>query len=157
MSTKMTTAVFIESDTDYASFEKLVFARVAAATGPLFTTDAEGLADAYLATIPEACRQHYNCRACLTFLDKYGGLVAIREDGRIDPALWGTWDGLPLVIPPFFVNAVVALSHKVSRAKVTGVFLSSEEVWGKPRTGEWTHLSGTPNYVYKDGKLVPAQ
>lgn len=30
----------------------------------------------------------------------------------------------------------------VKRAKVTGVFINDSKVWGNPRTGEWTHLSG---------------
>lgn len=32
----------------------------------------------------------------------------------------------------------------MSRAKVTGVFLSSDRVWGKPETGAWHHLAVTP-------------
>jgi len=31
----------------------------------------------------------------------------------------------------------------VDRAKVTGVFLSSEKVWGTPQTGVWSHLHGS--------------
>ena len=153
MSTKLMTAASIESDTDYSSFEKLVAARVADATGPLFTTDADSLGLEYLAAIPPEHRQHYTCKACLAFLEKYGGLASILADGRLDALLWRDYGSTP----PFFANAVAALDRKVTRAKVTGVFLNADEVWGKPRTGEWTHLSGAPPSVFHHSLKTASQ
>ncbi|MCC5364878.1 hypothetical protein LMQ07_14705, partial [Staphylococcus aureus] len=40
--------------------------------------------------------------------------------------------------------AVAAMSQAVRRAKVTGVFLSSDKTWGTPQTGTWHHLAVRP-------------
>src|SRR5438045_2300863 len=102
MREKLSSATSIETDNDYASFERLIAARVADATGPLFTTDAEKLFDAYLAGIPEPARQHYRCAACRRFLERYGGLVKIADDGCTEAVLWGLAD-----VPPFFRDSVI--------------------------------------------------
>ena len=67
------------SDSAYSDFERTVAARVASLRGPLFTTNAAGLFDAYLAGIPEEFRQHYTCHCCRKFVDKYGALLAIHD------------------------------------------------------------------------------
>jgi len=36
------------------------------------------------------------------------------------------------------------MERAVRRARITGVFLSSDRRWGTPKTGEWSHLSLTP-------------
>ena len=113
-----------------------------------FTTDASGLWDAYLLNLPEEGRQHYNCRACRAFFEKFGGLVTIDASGGTHPAMWEGAD--PDVVPekrvpPFFSAAVAALHRAVHRARVTGVFLSSETTWGRPVTGEWVHLHARQN------------
>lgn len=89
MSQKQVSATAVESDHDYYGLERLVAQRVVAVQGSLFTTDATGLFDAYLEALPEASRQHYRCRACQRFLEKYGGLATIGDDGRLTVALWG--------------------------------------------------------------------
>jgi hypothetical protein len=45
----------------------------------------------------------------------------------------------------------------VARARVTGVFLSSDEVWGIPQTGTWTHLSGINTRPFKHPTLTAEQ
>jgi hypothetical protein len=57
-------------------------------TSPLFTTDAAGLWDAYLASFPEGERQFHNCNACRHFVERYGGLVRISENGETTSAMW---------------------------------------------------------------------
>lgn len=152
---KTVSAVHVESDNDYATFERLVAARVAGAQGPLFTTNADGLFDAYLAGIPAEFRQHYTCHCCRRFVANYGGLVTIDESGKTAPALWGSW--AELGIPAFFAPSVAAMSKIISRAKVTGVFVNGSAVWGNPRTGEWTHLSGSPATVFKSPLKTASQ
>ncbi len=143
-------------DHDYKRFEQLIAQRVAeCGAAPLFTTDAkpEALWAAYLNGVhPGATPQakhtkglHYNCRACRRFVERFGGLVAVTTDGRTETVLWDNFD-----VPAFFQGAVIALAELVEKAKVTGVFLSSEEVWGTPKTGEWTHLSGANPNAYKN-------
>jgi len=140
----------------YEDFLASLRARFAALTtpgAPLFTTDAEGLFSAFLGALPLERRQHYNCRSCRRFVTEYGGLVTIEPNGDMAPAMWD-----PLNAPPFFEPAVRAVRHIVNRAKVTGVFLSSDETLGlasnqdpgrpvaredlpaKP-PGEWFHMA----------------
>lgn len=104
--------------------------------GPvLFTTDAEGLFDAYLAQFPEACRQHFNCNTCRRFIETYGGLVAITEQGDFASPFWG------LEAPDAYTMPTQALKDKVLAARVTGVFFSNECQLGTPMAGGWTHFA----------------
>lgn len=106
------------------------------ATGLTFTTDVGDLFGAYLLGLPRARRQHYNCSACGKFIDSYGGLVAIGQDGVTHPVIWP----LPEDVPEFFRDGNNAIRDLVSDASVTGVFLSPLRVLGTPITGAWRHL-----------------
>jgi hypothetical protein len=146
------------SDADYQTFERLVAERVKAAKGPLFTTDASGLFETYLYGLSAEHRQHYNCRSCQRFVEKYGGLVMLDEDGRTRTLVWGCLDGV-------FLAPSVEIGNRVSKAKVTGVYLSSDAIWGTPsndavrhlqpgesatsETVRWTHLHGYNPNVYR--------
>ena len=112
------------------AFEKVV------GDGPVFTTDATDLWQDYLATFEEGERQFHNCMACHAFIKRYGGLVTIAEDGATTPILWGLKN-----VPQPYTFGFSMLHRRVSRAKVTGVFLSPLKTWGQPVTGEWVHLS----------------
>ena len=109
------------------------------AAQPLFTTDAAGLSSLFLRSLPLHVRQEHTCRACAKFIDTYGGLVTISATGHTTSAMWDapSIDGI-------YHDAFKALQHVVGRAKITGVFLSSDKVWGTPKTGQWQHLAVTP-------------
>lgn len=107
--------------------------------GPLFTTDADGLFAAYLAAFQVENRQHHTCHACRRFIERFGGLVTINEQGRTESALWHADDADGL-----YAAAIAAMAQLVRKAKVTGVFLASETVWGQPLTGVWRHMAVTP-------------
>ncbi len=92
-------------------------------TSPLFTTDAEGLWEAYLKSFPARQRQYHNCSACRHFIRRYGGLVSISALGQTVPALWNPEDADTDHLPAF-----EAMTKIVKRAKVTGVFLSSDSL-----------------------------
>lgn len=144
----MTTTIASNDDDRYEDFLATLrhrFASVALPGTPLFTTDAEGLFDAFLAALPADRRQHYTCRACRRFVDSFGGLVSIEPNGDAAPVMWD-----PLNAPPFFESSVRAMRRIVGRAKVTGVFLSSDTAWGLPfnmgakAPGEWWHMAVVP-------------
>lgn len=108
---------------------------------PLFTTDANefiaghgDLYDIFLKNLPEDMRQENDCRACRNFVNRYGGLVRILDNGRLEPIMWGTVTGP-------YGSAVSALRQHVKNSKVTGVFFTSEKRFGTPKTGEWSHMS----------------
>lgn len=123
--------------------------------GPLFQTDAEGLWEAYLGSFPVAERQFHTCNACRRFIETYGGLVTIDQDGKAASAIWGD--------EPFEraaeMVAVRIMAKIVRRAKVIGPFLSKERVWGYPRTGVWRHMAVTPppSLVFMERALTAGQ
>lgn len=103
---------------------------------PLFTTDAEGLFEAFLNGLAPDARQHYTCRCCRQFVDRFGGLVTIDENGKISSVLWNDAD-----TPAFFKKSVKAMKQIVMKSRVTGVFLSSERTLGTPTSNGWSHMN----------------
>lgn len=117
------------------------------AGGRLFTTNTSGLWEAYLsgfATRP--LRQHYNCHACRSFIEKYGALVTIHAETGATSSLWQYLKNSK-ALPARYRASVTAMAERVSRARVTGIFLTGERVWGTPETGVWHHLSFVPTPV----------
>lgn len=110
----------------------------------LFTTDADNLWEIYLDSFPEDQRQHHNCHACRRFIQTYGSITSIDENGVSHPLLWEESDA-----DPNTAGAIYRMCKAVERAKVTGVFLSSEPVWGQHVTGVWRHLSVENPKVFK--------
>jgi hypothetical protein len=102
----------------------------------LFTTDATGLWEAYLAALPEEARQHYTCSACRQFVERFGALVTLDDQGIQRSPFWDERLATPLTF-----SAVERLRTLAEKARVNGVFLSSQAVWGSPVTGAWTHMA----------------
>lgn len=105
----------------------------------LFTTDAENLYSIYLENLNKEIRRHHTCHACRRFIDVFGGLVVINNDGNATPVMWDAKDAAPENMA-----SIAAIEKAVSKARVTGVFYSSEKTWGTPATGDWTHIAVTP-------------
>ena len=114
---------------------------------PMFTTSgtATVLMDVFLKSLPETRRSTYLCQSCSRFMERYGGLVTIAEDGSRHSVLWDARN-----VPPMFAKGVQKMADLVERAEVDGVFLSSDPIWGTPsnhdgkRQCDWHHLSVTP-------------
>lgn len=144
----MTPIVSAFKDTEsYQELLAKVCDRFSSVQRPLFITDANsimrgsfGLFPVYLAALPEADRQHHTCTACRHFVESFGGLVEITEDGKTRSALWDIAD-----IPEPYRQPIELMNIMVQKAKVTGVFISSQKIYGKPVTGPWTHFSAKPN------------
>jgi hypothetical protein len=133
---------------------QLNFGSVTAKNKNLFVTDATGLWDAYLDGIPAPHRQHYNCRGCKNFIERFGGLVYITEKGTMQSAMWK--EGRT---PDFFLQSVKNMKAIINKSKVTSVFLSDEKVLGTPATNGWTHNHvELPNdMVFRHMLLTPYQ
>lgn len=106
---------------------------------PLFTTDVDGLFGTYLEGLGEE-RALHDCHACRSFFRRYGSLAYIGEDGSLVPAMWPDRE-----VPAIYRDAVLAIRNRISRAKVTGVFCSSDREWGTQVAGGWTHLAQSPD------------
>ncbi len=109
----------------------------ACVSGPLFRTDATKLSDTFLHALPEQLRQHYTCRHCVHFFERYGGLVTIDDAGHLHTAVWPDDQSVPVTFDP----VVRLLRQQVESAKVVGAFVTSEAALGAATTGPWTHLS----------------
>lgn len=110
------------------------FEEVNTSNEPLFATAIDNLYDIFLENLPAEARQHYNCRACRHFVNRYGDLVTIDDEGYIHPVMWRGF------IPEFFRNACDAMRKEILNSKVTGVFLTSEKRLGVAQTGVWNHM-----------------
>ena len=121
--------------------------------GPFFTTNAEGLWPAFLNALPPELRQHYTCNACRHFVERFGGIVAITQDGKTVPVMW------PDDVPGLYHAPTQAAKKIVLKARVTGVFLSKDAVWGQPVTGPWHHMAVIPpnDLIFKNRVNTPFQ
>lgn len=135
--------VQVPGDTDrYEAFLDQVrdrFRLAASGDTPLFHTDVEPTAlwEAYLDGAPTLeARAHRTCNACRKFIERFGGLVTVFDDGSTKSVMWDD-----LGAPPAYRDAAALMEGLVLRARVTGVFLSSERVLGTPETPPWTHFS----------------
>jgi hypothetical protein len=120
-------------NTQYESILKQVRSQFNTVNEVMFTTNVEGLYELYLANLPGDVQVH-TCNACRRFIEQYGGLVTIDQQGQIKSALWyGTSD--------FYGPAVEAMRKAVERSKVTGVFYPSKSELGTAKTGDWLHFA----------------
>lgn len=140
-------------DADYARLLITVSDTFAKTTGPLFTTGASDLFDRYLGNLPGE-RGVHTCSTCRRFVETFGGLVTIGEDGRHASAIWDVDSA-----PDFYRLALKAMVSEITRARVTGPFLSTEPRYGMPKTGTWTHFAVTPPKasVFKHALLTAGQ
>ena len=111
------------------------FEDVNTSTEPLFTTAIDNLYDIFLEHLPAEARQHYNCRTCRHFVNRYGNLVTIDDESYIHPVMWRGG------IPEFFHDSVIEIRKAIMNSKVDGVFLTSEKRLGTAKTGVWNHMA----------------
>lgn len=103
---------------------------------PLFRTDATGLFDTFLQYIPDTYKQEYTCRACQHFVDRFGGLVFIKEDGTTESAIWNVDN-----IPGMFQEPIAQMKEIVESANVQDVFVSDYVNLGTFDTNGFHHFS----------------
>lgn len=117
----------------------------------LVQTDATGLFDSFLRNLPSDQRQHYECRECRKFVDKFGGLRVLTSTGS-EHTIWD------FPVPASFAYSVQALKTKVSKAKISTAFVSPGSQWGIKRnlveSGPWTGTTWTHLNITPPGKLT---
>lgn len=102
---------------------------------PLFRTDATGLFDTFLQYIPDTYKQEYTCRTCQHFVDRFGGLVFIKEDGTTESAIWNVDN-----IPGMFQEPIAQMKEIVESANVQDVFVSDYVNLGTFDTNGFHHF-----------------
>lgn len=105
----------------------------------LFVTKTSSLFELFLAGMPLDRRQHYTCHSCRHFLERFGGLVVIDENGNTKSVLWD-----PQTAPPFFDPSVRLMKSHVESQPVAKPFYTDLKVWGEPVTGTWHHMAVRP-------------
>lgn len=151
--TATTATIGHNHDQDYAALLADIqgtFDAAIAGGSPLFRTDAANLWATYLDALP-AERQYHMCSACRRFIDAYGSLVVIGEDGVQSPAIW------PAAAPDFYAPAIKAMHAAVRRARIVGPFLTKDTVLGLPVTGQWTHFAVRGVKPFRHTLLTPGQ
>lgn len=128
----------------YIAFQHRLNARLRISVeerGPLFQAAVDGLAEIYLASFPLRERQYHNCQACKSFLNKFGGLVTIDDEGNTRSALWN-----PEEAEEGSYHVIAQLKRQVEGVPVRGPFYCSEPVWGDVITPSttWRHFAIVP-------------
>lgn len=128
---------------------------------PVFTVKVDNLFQIYLDGFAARHRQTHNCRCCRNFIEKYGRLVVISDDGRTTPLFWDPADEK---IPTEYRESVRALAEVVGAAPVERVFLSAEPSWGLRRSGvskldghAWEHFAVPTPRRFQHSLLTAAQ
>lgn len=108
----------------------------------IFSTDVNDAAiwNAYLSGFTDLGeRQHYNCNTCRHFLQRYGSLVIIHENGDYASAIWPADD----IVTGSIARSIRNIHQLFRNVKITGMFNSAEKTLGSPVTGPWRHLAVT--------------
>lgn len=142
----------------YHAFLDMVQRQFEGRAGPIFRTTVPGevLWSHYLDGFADPQeRQHHTCSACRRFVEQYGGLAVVAEDGRLAPALW-TPDviaGAPAAQQP----GLRAMATAISQASIAGFFLTERPMLGVRVTGDWQHMAlAVPTARRHDGRLLTA-
>lgn len=105
----------------------------------LFVVDVGNIYQAYLENLaPEVIKEH-SCHCCRRFMEQYGALVTIDDNGVQTSAIWDVESA-----PEMYKASVKAMADLVAGSKVLSTFHTAEKTWGTPRTGTWTHFSVLP-------------
>lgn len=112
--------------------------------------DRDKVWELYLAAFPDEYKAEYTCNCCKTFLRKYVGVVAIKNN-----KLLTLWDDLEL--DPIFAKVAKVLNKYVRSLPVSSVFFSDSKHCGTDKTRDkvnditWKHF-----YFQCDSKYVKA-
>lgn len=136
----------------FDGFVASINARLQAASGPLFETDASGLWEAYLDSVADPVeRQRRSCSCCRKFIERFGALATVNDLGAVVSALWDAEQA-----PAEYRAGAAAMAQRVASASIDKPFLSGSDMYGTPEKGNWTHFAVKPTAVYAGNGLVNA-
>lgn len=128
-----------DEDGGFQRLLEAIHRRFAENAGPLFLVNlpAGTLYEVFRKNLPSHLWQHYLCRCCTHFTDRWGGLMVMDENGRPSSAVWPE----PEQVPEAFRMSLAGMRGLLVKQSIAGVFLASEAVLGTPTTGAWNHMS----------------
>jgi hypothetical protein len=107
----------VAGDGDFKMLRRLMqetFAAISVAE-PLFLVDSADLFDIFLGALPANLRQHYTCRTCRHFVNRFGGLVTVQPDGALRSAIWPCPDKLQHpALGPFVASVIDGVMLRVT-------------------------------------------
>lgn len=108
---------------------------------PVFETSKTNLGrlnlwETYLDSLPLGEVEYHTCNCCRHFIERYGHLAVLSEEGELTSLIWGEADA-----PEPYKDAAGNMAQYVRRSKVIGPYLTAEKVLGTPVTGVWTHFA----------------
>lgn len=150
----------VDSNQDYQQFLATLRGNFTNTKGQsLFTTSVDGveLWQTWLNALPDHLRQEHNCHACRRFVERIGNLAIVGMNGELVSALFNnSQKGL-------YGSANEAVYRVIKRAKITGVFLSSDKVLGMPQNRDrkralvWHHMAVENHSIFHGGLLTADQ
>ena len=131
----------LPEDGDFAALRRQMqtcFAAVPVST-PLFCVDTSSLFQRFVDSLPLSLRQHYTCRCCRQFIERFGGLVTVGKDnGVVASAVWNFVAAQP------YTDAVEALRSTVATLPIIAAHVSSDTVYGTATSDGWDHFAVVP-------------
>lgn len=133
----------VAGDGDFKMLRRLMQETFAAipVTEPLFLVESADLFDVFLGALPANLRQHYTCRTCRHFVNRFGGLVTVQSDGALRSAIWPSLDKLqhPALDP--FVASIIAMQNAATERPVNQALVTADITLGTPMANGWDHFA----------------
>jgi len=102
----------------------------------IFSVSTSALYNVYINSIPVASRQYFTCNTCKDFIDRYGGLVVVDQNGWLKSIVW------PVLVGGMFGKVSEILCTMVESRTISRAFYPTSRILGvkeKP-VGVWDHL-----------------
>lgn len=134
-----TTYTPIVTDASYHNYLDSMRTRFDAIQAPsMFHAGIDGsvLWSNFLLGIDADRRQHWTCNCCRHFVERFGNVVLVGDDGVLTSAIWDETDA-----PAELRDAIWQLRQLVEDATVNGVFLHDKGALGTPEAGGFRHFS----------------
>ena len=124
----------------YEQLNKAATWRLAEHKSHLFFVEFETkLYDIFVQALPEEDRREFDCTACRKFVNKYGRLALVNDNGELQPLMWYPRD---LRVDPYFRDSVQAIFDAFKGRKVSREFkiAVARRYCGKAQTGGFRHM-----------------
>jgi hypothetical protein len=132
----------VAGDGDFKMLRRLMQETFAAipVTEPLFLVESADLFDVFLGALPANLRQHYTCRTCRHFVNRFGGLVTVQLDGSLRSAIWPSLDKQHPALGPF-VASIIAVQNAATERPVNQALVTADITLGTPMANGWDHFA----------------
>lgn len=115
----------------------------------LFLVSGRGLHKAFIQALPLGERDTHRCSTCRKFMEEYGGLVAIQNNGELTSVFW------PDQASGVYDKAIAVVKALVEDRPVLKPFYTTRAILGRGSDGGYRHFSApTPS---QSQKLKPHQ